>query len=474
MDQVAPNRLGQVLARLGSRERIVALTFALAVLSALLPTLSAWVAIERQRRAELNDRLDRSVEVVQGWFTKELDRNLSTATEIAARRNVEAAVRFSSQPELRRTLVGLKERTRLGFIAFFDKDATVIERDPSNMEDPESVSVVAVALGGQATATIQSTPQGITLMAAAPVYSENGLVGAVLVGDFLDERFAGQLRRLTGLEIGFVGSDRAVGSLREWTTTTLLGAVDARTRLRLLGETRNRLIEDRTLAGKPYHVALTQLPGLGGQPPVIILLGLPATGVAGSEVDAAALFWPWLVLVPLWGLAAWWLRRRVDRAPPVVAPQPEPAPQPVAVLGDPATAAVPAPGNGAAGAPVVRVDGVPAAIVRSPEECVAIGPLVIDRAAHEVRMNGKLVALTPTEFALLWQLGKNVGRAQSRDDLINAVWGEDQFAEPAMVDAHIGNLRRKIEPVPGRPTFIVTVRGVGYKMVVPELSDVTA
>ena len=78
------------------------------------------------------------------------------------------------------------------------------------------------------------------------------------------------------------------------------------------------------------------------------------------------------------------------------------------------------------------------------------------------------------QSALLWQLASNVGRAQSRDDLINAVWGEDQMAEPAMVDAHIGNLRRKIEPVPGRPTYILTVRGVGYKMVVPEVQHVSA
>lgn len=91
------------------------------------------------------------------------------------------------------------------------------------------------------------------------------------------------------------------------------------------------------------------------------------------------------------------------------------------------------------------------------------GSLSVDRDAMVVRKNGELVQLTPTEIRLLLELSRHPGQVQSREQLLNNVWGTDYLFESRMVDASIQRLRSKIEDDPTRPKMVVTVRGFGYR-----------
>ncbi len=79
--------------------------------------------------------------------------------------------------------------------------------------------------------------------------------------------------------------------------------------------------------------------------------------------------------------------------------------------------------------------------------------------------DGTELHLTSTEFRLLIDLAGANGRVLSREDLLERVWGYDYFGDSRLVDVHIRRLRTKIEPDPSNPTYLVTVRGAGYKLV---------
>jgi len=91
-----------------------------------------------------------------------------------------------------------------------------------------------------------------------------------------------------------------------------------------------------------------------------------------------------------------------------------------------------------------------------------VGALEIDGAAHEVRLSGTVVPLTPTEYRLLDALATNAGWAMTREQLLDKISDADIYDRT--LDRHIANLRRKIEDDSTRPKRIVTVLGVGYKM----------
>lgn len=91
------------------------------------------------------------------------------------------------------------------------------------------------------------------------------------------------------------------------------------------------------------------------------------------------------------------------------------------------------------------------------------GALVIDTARHEARRGGEAVRLTPTEWGLLVALAERPGRAFSRAELINRVQGYEYEGYERTVDAHVKNLRRKIERDPKAPRLIETVPAVGYR-----------
>jgi len=89
--------------------------------------------------------------------------------------------------------------------------------------------------------------------------------------------------------------------------------------------------------------------------------------------------------------------------------------------------------------------------------------IVIDYAAMKLSVRGSEVPTSPLEFRLIDYLARNRGRICPRDMLLDAVWGRMEFVMPRSVDACIQRLRRKIEPQRGRPTYLKTVRGIGYR-----------
>ncbi len=95
-----------------------------------------------------------------------------------------------------------------------------------------------------------------------------------------------------------------------------------------------------------------------------------------------------------------------------------------------------------------------------------VGAIAIDSLAHEVRIDGKSVTLTPTQFKILDVLLSHVGQTLTRDQLLERVSADGDVFDRTL-DRHIANLRARIEPDPGSPRYIITVFGVGYKMVEP-------
>ena len=91
------------------------------------------------------------------------------------------------------------------------------------------------------------------------------------------------------------------------------------------------------------------------------------------------------------------------------------------------------------------------------------GPVRMDVDRHIVSVNGDAVALPLKEFELLEFLLRNSGRVLTRSQLIDRVWGSDYVGDTKTLDVHVKRLRAKIEPDPGRPQHLLTVRGLGYK-----------
>lgn len=95
---------------------------------------------------------------------------------------------------------------------------------------------------------------------------------------------------------------------------------------------------------------------------------------------------------------------------------------------------------------------------------IEVGELVIDRRRHEVLRGGQKVDLTPLEFQILDLLASEPGRAWSRNALLDQVWSTDYEGYQRNIDPHINRLRKKVEPDPKNPHYVLTVRGVGYKL----------
>ena len=91
------------------------------------------------------------------------------------------------------------------------------------------------------------------------------------------------------------------------------------------------------------------------------------------------------------------------------------------------------------------------------------GPVRMDVERHVVTVHGEPVSLPLKEFELLELLLRNAGRVLTRGQLIDRVWGADYVGDTKTLDVHVKRLRAKIEPDPGQPRYLVTVRGLGYK-----------
>ena len=94
----------------------------------------------------------------------------------------------------------------------------------------------------------------------------------------------------------------------------------------------------------------------------------------------------------------------------------------------------------------------------------AFGALRIDLTMHSVEIDGKPVHLTPSEFRLLALLAATPGRVRTRREIMQHLWQSSYVGDERACDVHVSNLRRKIEPDPAKPTRLVTVRGVGYRL----------
>ncbi len=97
------------------------------------------------------------------------------------------------------------------------------------------------------------------------------------------------------------------------------------------------------------------------------------------------------------------------------------------------------------------------------EAVVVIGDITLDPGGHQAALQGRPVALTPSEFAILHLLMRNPGRAFTRTQIVEQALGYEYAGLERTVDSHIKNLRRKLEPDPTHPRWIETVFGLGYR-----------
>lgn len=99
------------------------------------------------------------------------------------------------------------------------------------------------------------------------------------------------------------------------------------------------------------------------------------------------------------------------------------------------------------------------------ERLIMLRGLVLNKDTYECTLNGKNLALTPTEFAILWELCAHRGRVVSSEELFHAVWGEKYFSSSNnTIMVHIRHLREKMKDSAEHPKYIKTVWGVGYKI----------
>src|SRR5690606_9916395 len=98
------------------------------------------------------------------------------------------------------------------------------------------------------------------------------------------------------------------------------------------------------------------------------------------------------------------------------------------------------------------------------DDVLQVGPVRMDVERHTVTVSGRSVALPLKEFDLLELLLRNAGRVLTRGQLIDRVWGADYVGDTKTLDVHVKRIRSKIEPDPASPRYLVTVRGLGYKL----------
>ena len=109
----------------------------------------------------------------------------------------------------------------------------------------------------------------------------------------------------------------------------------------------------------------------------------------------------------------------------------------------------------------------PAAQPEQKTQAIQLGDLKIDPRSRNVSMGTRQIDLTPKEFDLLYAMALEAGRVLTIDDLLARVWGAEYNGEPQIVYVNMRWLRQKIEKDPQHPEYLVSVRGVGYKLVEP-------
>jgi two-component system KDP operon response regulator KdpE len=95
---------------------------------------------------------------------------------------------------------------------------------------------------------------------------------------------------------------------------------------------------------------------------------------------------------------------------------------------------------------------------------VVVGGLKVDLSSRQVLLDGREILLTPTEYDLLRFLAQKIGKVITHRQLLQQVWGGAYQDDLHLLRVNISNLRRKIEPDPGRPYYLLTEAGVGYRL----------
>lgn len=113
---------------------------------------------------------------------------------------------------------------------------------------------------------------------------------------------------------------------------------------------------------------------------------------------------------------------------------------------------------------VSRVKAILRRVEGAPAERVRVGDLEIDTASHLVRLSGQELHLTTSEYGILLHLASHPGKAFSRRAILSALWGESPVGDERAVDVHVHNIREKIEADQENPTYVLTVRGFGYRL----------
>ena len=116
---------------------------------------------------------------------------------------------------------------------------------------------------------------------------------------------------------------------------------------------------------------------------------------------------------------------------------------------------------------VARLRAVLRRVAHSTENVITVGALSVDLEKRVVTMEGRVVTLTPIEYDLLRVLAQNEGKLLTHPALLREVWGPAFQEESNYLHVHVSHLRRKIEPDPARPRYLLNQPGVGYRIVDP-------
>ena len=104
-------------------------------------------------------------------------------------------------------------------------------------------------------------------------------------------------------------------------------------------------------------------------------------------------------------------------------------------------------------------------IEKKPPNSIKLGSVSLDFKKYEALKQGQPLSLTPKEFGVLRCLAARAGDVVTRDELLDSVWGYEKFPTTRTVDNHLAQLRSKIEENPSEPRYLITVHGVGYRLV---------
>jgi len=104
-------------------------------------------------------------------------------------------------------------------------------------------------------------------------------------------------------------------------------------------------------------------------------------------------------------------------------------------------------------------------LAQRPSSIVTVGPIRVDSLHNEVTIDGRMARMTPTESKLLHLLAVNANNVCTASQIVSHIWGFGNEGDTCLIKAHIRHLRQKIEPDPSKPTYILTVPGVGYTLI---------